>query len=161
MVINDDDYMDTVEQLTQSGVSNDQITPAQACPLPVNSDTSDGEGTIQAYYEALKDSNSLTKDYSEIQVHHSKDSPNVRNALPSPAHSVDTENTLTAEENEVTIQVDDDNPPLFTVIGTTKSSKKRDLHCSSDDDTKNSIVASLGTFVNSFVSRSGEKIKVS
>ena len=67
-------------------MSEGQITPAQACPLLRHSDTSDGEGTIQTSYEALRETNSLTKDYAEIQVHHRKDSPNVRDALPSPAH---------------------------------------------------------------------------
>ena len=160
LIINDDDYyMDTVEQLNQSNVSDDQITPAQVCPLPRQSDTSDGEGTIQASYEALKESGSLAKDYAEVQVHHSMNSPNVSGVLSSPAHSVDMEKTLTAEENEVTIEIDDDNPPLFTVIGKAQT-KKRDLQCSSDDDSKSNIVASFGTFVNSFISRSGEKIKV-
>ena len=137
--------------------------PSTSAP-PKHSDTSDGEETIQAAYDSLKENNCLVKDYvvkkTEVDIHHTMDSQlNNQNAHTgesltifnandtSPALNVDTEATLTAEEDDqYTIEIDNNqNLQLWSVIGD-DNSKKRDLQNSSDDE---DVFYNVGNFVNS------------
>ena len=111
-----------------SVVFEDRVNAPSTSAPPKHSDTSDGEETIQAAYDSLKENNCLVKDYvvkkTEVDIHHTMDSQlNNQNAHTgesltifnandtSPALNVDTEATLTAEEDDpYTFEID--NPPL-------------------------------------------------
>ena len=80
------------------------------------------------------------------------------NVVASPDVSVDSESTLTAEEDaHCTIELND-GEPLWTIIG--NEGKKRDLQSSSEDDeTRNGkILGYFGSFVNS-LNPMGDKSK--
>ena len=132
---------------------------------PKNSDTSDGEETIQAAYDSLKEKNCLIKDYvvkkTEVDIHHSMDSQlesknqnvhtgeslsNINAINISSVQNVDSEATLTAEEiDQYNSEPDNQNLQLWSVIGE-DNTKKRDLVNTSDDE---DVFYNAGFFVKS------------